>query len=402
MYDSLNKIYYKHPEYYNQCYKDRIDNEFSIHLNINISGNQAFFLQTPELFQKIISIMKNNNILTHLLYNLPRKAINQYAEKCLIDEIILTNNIEGVHSTRKEINEILIEPEGRKNNNRFIGLVNRYNMLGKQKISLETCNDIRQIYDELVLEEVSLSDKNNIPDGRIFRKSGVNVHSVTDKIIHKGVTPENEIQDYLNKSLKFLNDGNINIYFRIAIFHYLFGYIHPFYDGNGRTSRFISSYLLTDELNGLIGYRLSYTIKENINKYYKAFKTCNDPKNLGDLTPFIYMFLEIIDESMINLKNSLESRYDKFILYKERIKLLPLGNDETYNNIYDLLIQATLFSEYGISIIDLTDVLKISRNTLNSRLKMLPSELLSIKYEKRLKFYSLNLENVDDCIKKYL
>lgn len=115
---------------------------------------------------------------------------------------------------------IYFEPEGRKNNNRFIGLVNRYNMLSKQKISLETCNDIRQIYDELVLEEVSLSDKNNIPDGRIFRKSGVNVHSVTDKIIHKGVTPENEIQDYLNKSLKFLNDGNINIYFRIAIFHY--------------------------------------------------------------------------------------------------------------------------------------------------------------------------------------
>ena len=114
------------------------------------------------------------------------------------------------------------------------------------------------------------------------------------------------------------------------------------------------------------------------------------------------MFLEIIDESMINLKNSLESRYDKFILYKERIKLLPLGNDETYNNIYDLLIQATLFSEYGISIIDLIDVLKISRGTLNSRLKKLPSEFLSIKYEKRLKFYSLNLENVDDCIKKYL
>ena len=47
--------------------------------------------------------------------------------------------------------------------------------------------------------------------------------------------------------------------------------IHPFVDGNGRTSRFISSYLLSKEFEFLIGFRLSYTIKEHIKDYYEEF-----------------------------------------------------------------------------------------------------------------------------------
>ena len=78
---------------------------------------------------------------------------------------------------------------------------------------------------------------------------------------------------------------------RIAIFHYLFGYIHPFYDGNGRTSRFINSYLLSKKLQFLVSYKLSYTIKENMNSYYKSFKETNDEKNKGNLSFFVISFL---------------------------------------------------------------------------------------------------------------
>ena len=110
----------------------------------------------------------------------------------------------------------------------------------------------------------------------------------------------------MTKSLEFLNCDDVNILFRIAIFHYIFGYIHPFYDGNGRMSRFISSVLLYNNLNTkILAFRLSYTIKQNINEYYKAFKECNDPKNKGDLTPFVFMFFDIILKAMDNLEASL-------------------------------------------------------------------------------------------------
>ena len=78
--------------------------------------------------------------------------------------------------------------------------------------------------------------------------------------------------DFLNKSLDFLtNENNVGPLVKIAVFHYLFGYAHPFYNGNGRTSRFISSYLLCNILNQSIALRISYTIKNDKNKYYKAF-----------------------------------------------------------------------------------------------------------------------------------
>ena len=103
----------------------------------------------------------------------------------------------------------------------------------------------------------------------------------------------------MNQSLQFLYDESYEYLIRIAVFHYLFGYIHPFYDGNGRTSRLISSYLLSQRLNNLIGYRISYTIKEHITKYYEAFKVCNHVNNRGDLTPFEKMFFDFVDISLL-------------------------------------------------------------------------------------------------------
>lgn len=117
-------------------------------------------------------------------------------------------------------------------------------------------------------------------------------------MIYKGVQPESVIIKYITKSLEFLNRDDVNFLFRIAIFHYLFGYIHPFYDGNGRTSRFISSALLYENMRtDILAFRLSYTLKQNINEYYKVFKECNDPKNKGDLTPFVYMFFSYDTQS---------------------------------------------------------------------------------------------------------
>ena len=93
---------------------------------------------------------------------------------------MLTNNIEGVHSTRKEIGEILQDLSTRNKRNRFVGLVAKYAALeDNQSISFKTCQDIRKVYDDIFYEEIKATDPENLPDGEIFRKSGVEVQSAT-------------------------------------------------------------------------------------------------------------------------------------------------------------------------------------------------------------------------------
>jgi Fic family protein len=397
VYNQLSKIYYKNPELYDKTYKDKFNSEYAVHLGLDIGKNPAFFITEPGLYEKIDSIRKNDKEIMKICRDLPKVALMKYEQRCLIDEIMLTNDIEGVRSTRKEINELLIKPNLQ---NRFKGLVNRYKKLGNQELTLNTCNDIKNIYDELVGDEISKGDPENAPDGEIFRKSVVNVHTVTDRVIHQGITPESKIKHYVDSAIALLNNRSINIFFRIAIFHYFFGYIHPFYDGNGRTSRFISSYHLSRELEELIGYRLSYTIRQNVKKYYDAFEICNNPKNKGDLTPFVFMFIDIIETSAINLKEALKEHLDQLNSYTGQLKALPHSGDKRYSDIYYVLLQATLFSERGISLKEMATGFGISYSTADKRLKSIPDELIVKKIADRTGHYYLNLEYFDELIEK--
>lgn len=400
MYDSLLKIYHSDINNYNKIYESRYNSDSAVHLNFTIHQNQAFFIETPELLKKIISIQRIDKDIQHFVEVLPKLSITQFTKRCLIDEIVLSNNIEGVHSTRKEIDSVLTDLEKSDTRKRFKGLVSKYIMLmTNETISISAEKDIRDIYDELALPEVVEDDPENYPDGEIFRKNSVSVLSPTGKEIHIGVFPEKKIIEAMNNALSILNDDNIVDLFRISIFHYLFGYIHPFYDGNGRTSRFISSYLLSKHLEPLIGYRISYTIQENIKEYYEAFKTCNDFRNKGDLTPFLYMFINIIYISMEQLAQALSGRVIAMTHYLDAILFLPEGTNPKISRVYDYLVQATLFSEYGISTKELMENTEESRNTVTKRLKVIEGYgLLIEKKTGNEKFFSLDLEKVEKIL----
>lgn len=381
---------------YKTEYESRYNAEDTIHLSVNIGENAAFICQTPEIYKQVISIERLDKAVDAVTNTLPQLAISQFASKCLIDEILLTNNIEGVHSTRKEIGEILQDLSTHDRRNRFVGLVAKYAALENDNtMSFKTCQDIRKVYDDIFYEEIKATDSENLPDGELFRRSGVEVQSATQKVIHKGLSPESKIIDTMNQSLDVLNDDSIDIFIRIAVFHYLFGYIHPFYDGNGRTSRFISSYLLSRQLNPLIGFRLSYTVKENISKYYKAFDVCNDPHNKAELTPFVEMFLNIVEISLQQLLETLEEKKYKWEYYRQRINSLPNAKKTDIAFLYELLIQAALFSNIGISREDVLNELKLSENTVRSRLRLIPDTLLIENRQKGRKYYLLDLDAAD-------
>lgn len=399
-YKTLYKLFYSSKKEFENEYNKRFNAENAVHLRFDINGNPAFFLETPEIFKLVISIERKNDYIKDLLVDLPKKAVNQFITRCLIDEIVVSNNIEGVFSTRREINEIFNNTGKTRKNKRFVGLVKKYIVLIQEKnIPLDNYKDIRKIYDDIFLEEIKEYDPKNIPDGECFRKDSTDVLSETQKVIHTGLYPEKKIIEYMKYGMDILNNKDIDILFKTAIFHYMFGYIHPFYDGNGRTSRFISSYLLSKNLNKIIGFRISLTIKNNINKYYEAFKICNHPNNKGDITPFIEMFLNIIDISQEKLCEALEERSEALHRYEKLIKkymIKTTGSCE--NNIFSLyfvLAQATLFSENGISQKELIEVSGVSYNKLKSDLEKIPENMIITTREGRLIHYKLNLEELD-------
>ena len=403
-YIELNKLYYGNNETYAQEYLNRFNCDDCVKIQFFIGEHQAFFLQNAEVMNLAYKIARLDKQIGKLCDALPGVAIEQYSKKCLINEIVITNKIEGVHSSRKEIGEALdileTQSKSKGRHQRFLGLVNKYLKLIKgEDISLQSCEDIRTIYDEVFLEEVINEEPSNRPDGKIFRKGSVSVHSETDKVIHTGIMPEERIIEAMEQALTFLNDDSIEMLFRVCIFHYLIEYIHPFYDGNGRLGRFIFSYGISKDLSLLISFRISQTIKENIRSYYKAFKTCNDQRNLGDLTPFLLMQLNMILTAMEELKNSMQEKLITWSKYETIIGQYCENNIEL-RSLYSYLIQAALFSEKGISMQELQQQMGLSNYMIKKIMANIPSDMIDIKKKGNFKFYSISLERLNSIILK--
>lgn len=403
-YRELEKLYYGDVEAYKAEYHARFSCEEAVQLNFRIGEHPAFFVQCPDVLATAMRIWKLNGDVARLARRLPKIAKSHYSKKCLIDEIVLTNDIEGVHSSRKEIGDALqiLEEQSkeRQKHPRFSGLVNRYlKFITSEEIPLRTCEDIRSIYNEVFLEEVISEAPDHAPDGRIFRKGMAVIYGRSGKELHHGLYPEGKIIDAMEQALSFLHDENVEELFRVCIFHYLFEYIHPFYDGNGRMGRFILSYCISNLLEPLLAYRLSETIKENLRQYYKAFEICNDPKNLGDLTPFLIMQLQMIERAILQLKESLEKLIFRLDRYFDLIPKLPgAANSAAMKDIYFILVQATLFSEEGVTAAELGKHIGVSYNTLRKWLGVIPEDMLRVQPKKRVKYYTLNLEELDKML----
>lgn len=401
-YKKLSSLYYENKELYLNLYHDRFNGECSYRLPFYINGEQSFFVNTLEITNKLIKILKLNDDIIKISEEIPQ-ANTFFFKQILVDEIMLTNDIEGIHSSRNEI-ELTLNSDKKVNDKllRFNGMVKKYQKLVcGEKFNINNSGDIRQIYDDIVYPEI---DNENKPDGEIFRKDSVSVYSVTDKEKHKGVLPESEIISYIDNILEFINnDCNIPMLIKICVFHYMFGYVHPFYDGNGRMDRFITTYLLKEELFHLVGLRISYTIKNHKNYYYKAFDICNDKRNKGDLTYFILMFLDVILKSSQNILYLYTEANKRLNYYEKLLESIKNMINNTQANLIYLLLQNAIFggNGCGLSILDISEIMRISyrkaRDTLNEILSQNFNHIYRTR-EKRKYYYYIDLEKFEEYV----
>ncbi len=117
----LKTVYHKDRAKYQALYEKRFQGEETVHLPITIGESPAFYCITGELLDIVYDIAMLNTCIFQIDAELPPIARDQFISSCLINEVAMTNRIEGIHSSRKEIGELLEGIRGMKNEGYFAG-----------------------------------------------------------------------------------------------------------------------------------------------------------------------------------------------------------------------------------------------------------------------------------------
>jgi Fic family protein len=130
-------------------------------------------------------------------------------------------------------------------------------------------------------------------------------NSSTGETIYTPPQDINEINKLMTNLEKFINDPSICDYdpiIKMAIIHYQFESIHPFYDGNGRTGRIINIlYLIIENLQNLPILYLSNYIIQNKSDYYRLLQELRDNENWEEWLLFMIHGIEKTSRETIEL-----------------------------------------------------------------------------------------------------
>ncbi len=383
---------------FDKVYQQRFHYESTIHLGLSIKPmNQPntyplYYVPTNNMLQMINKIHLISNNLQRTYNVLPKVAQNQFLNECIVEELFNTNDLEGIRSTREEIARSTKEIKlSKKSKNRFESMIKLYMKMIQNELEFPAApTDIRKIYDDITNGEI---EPDELPDGDIFRKDITYIlkKSGTGKMVHQGITPESGIVTAVEQLLKFMNEKNgIPVLIKVAIGHYYFGYIHPFYDGNGRTSRYISSMYLSQTLGNVPALSLSRGCNQSKNKYLEAFEVTNSIKSRGELNCFIETFLEIIIEAMGQMNAELKEKIQLLELAIKKIENESGLTDEEDRNIMFVLAQHQFFdSGNGLSIKDLAEIQGKSEATIRKKMRELSSLTLIEQKGERPAYYCI-------------
>lgn len=379
----LVKLYYTDAKQWEEIYQRRYNSISSKHIDFEVKQyNRAdtyklFYCYNEEMLLLVNKIAAASIDFLKCAGQIPGAAIRQFIESCLVDEIKASNAIEGIHSSRKDIIKAYSMKTTPKEYVRYWGIANKYKkIIQGEAIPLETPADIRELYDNFIAFEIRRDNPGNLPDGKIFRKDSVDIVTGTQKVLHQGIFPEDKIIQAVEKAIAVLRDERIPMLIRISIFHYMFGYIHPFYDGNGRMARFITSYYIAKEIHPAIAFRLSLLIKIQKKRYYNSFEIINNTHNCGDLTPFIIGSLELLLSAIESTAAVLKEKLVRYeILYGRLISKLR-DKDTTTKNLCNVLLQVAIFSNDGATAEEIAATIGKTAKTTRSKIERLPENAI--------------------------
>lgn len=229
---------------------------------------------------------------------IPNYALKSIKESLTLEWTYNSNSIEGNTLTLQETKLILEEG---------------FTIKGKSlREHFEAVNhqDAISYIEELVSKDYVLTEKDILNTHELvlkniekdfagrFRTSGV-------RIAGANFVPPNalKISDYITELIQWVNDSELDSIITSTLFHHRFVWIHPFFDGNGRTVRLLFNLLLMKE-----GYPPAIILKNDRKKYYDALNQANN----GDYSKLLLIVMQALERSLDIYLGSLNNTYDDY------------------------------------------------------------------------------------------
>lgn len=230
----------------------------------------------------------------------PPSAIKNIKESLTLEWTYNSNSIEGNTLTLQETKMVIEEGftiKGKSLREHFEA-VNHHdaiefveNLVNKKYILNE--KDILTVHG-LVLQKIEKEFA-----GR-YRNSGVRISGAN-------FVPPNalKVDTLMTELIEWLNDSttSINVIVKAAIFHHRFVWIHPFFDGNGRTVRLVYNLYLMK-----LGFPPAIILKNDRKKYYDALNRANN----GDYSKLVLLVLQALERSIDLYLSNLNNTYDDY------------------------------------------------------------------------------------------
>lgn len=345
----------------------RIDNPATYRSGIVFDAHEIFAMCVTDLVTRMNDIAYAEKAVEKAWSRLPRFAQREYLMQLIAKEVQNTNIIEGVHSTRKELSKALAAASEQNKHTRFSEFTKLFLELADSKeksvaesvVDLnvksvadsnkngtsipQTLQDIRKIYDSIMQGELEAS---NIPDGEIFRSGKVSIRDGANNVVHDGDATEAEIQKHLTQMLSLMNSNKVPTLIKACMCHYAFESVHPFYDGNGRTGRFLLALQLHEQLSMPTILSLSSVIYAEKSGYYAAFSKAQELFNCNDLTMFCCTMLKYIKKAQNEVFNNIVLQLKQIIYCMNKLFKFSKKTaiSKVQYEVMTILLQNKLFS----------------------------------------------------------
>jgi Fic family protein len=334
-----------------------------------------FNFRTVEILEKTLKANIALAELNGLIISLPDKSL--ILLPFTAREAVSSSSIENIFSTTLDVLQYEIFGQETK-----IDLATKETLRYKEALfagfelvkskGILTTNDIVNVQS---IVEPNKTGVRKIPGTVIARSDG--------KIVHTPPQSEHEIRDLLANLEKYINDqkfaNDIDPLIKVAVSHYQFESIHPFYDGNGRTGRILMllELVLYKRLTFPCLFLSDYLLKTK-NQYYQNLQNLRLNKGWEKWVMYI---LEAIEtqasltaqkvRQIINLKSSFTTELS--------LKLPKLANHE---------VLEYFFSNAFYNVNQLSQKNKITAKTARNYLKSIENlGLFESKTVKNQKLY---------------